>query len=190
MQELSENIFELCKRGNIELRVKWIPREFISFADRLSKQIAHDDWETTPEFFEYLHESWGPFTIDRFADEQNAKITRFNSKFHCPKSEGVNAFHFSWARENNYLVPPVHLVPDTLKHLQFYQGRGVLVVLYWESAIFYPLILDSSSNFQPFIKDAIYFDDGRLCVIQGANVNCYIGSSRFKSGILAMRLEF
>ena len=178
------------RKEYITLKVKWIPREYISFADRLSKQLDYDDWETTPSFFRYLNEIWGPFTVDRFADEKNAKIARFYSRFFCPKSEGVNAFQSSWSSENNYLVPPVHLVPDTINHLEYCKAKGVLVVPYWPSAVFYPLILSTPGTFQPFVKEVKYFEDAHKCVQQGNNKNCMIGSNQFKSSIMALRIEF
>ena len=152
--------------------------------------MDYDDWGTTPEFFTFLNHIWGPFTVDRFADSDNTKLTRFYSKFHCPHSEGVDAFNFSWAREHNYLVPPVHLVPATLKHLEFYQAEGVLVVPYWTSSIFYPLLLDTAHTFKYFIQEAMFFDNGHTCVFQGRDESCFIGSPHFKSGILAMKITF
>ena len=128
LQNLSENIFNICTDNSILFNIKWIPRMFISFADMLSKQIDHDDWETTKGLFRFLDKKWGPFTIDRFADNHNTKTGRFYSKFLCPDTEGVNAFHFSWFGENNYLVPPVYLVPYVLKHMKYYRAKGTLVI--------------------------------------------------------------
>ena len=190
IQELCENIFNVCKNQGIKLSVKWVPREFVSFADKLSREVDYDDWETTSNFFEHINSMWGPFTIDRFANEKNAKTSRFNSKFHCPVTEGVNAFHYSWAGENNYLVPPVYLVPRVLRHMKYYKAKGVLVVPYWKSAIFYPMIITPTGEFQNFIKGSLYFDDWRSCIKQGTNEKCFIGSENFKSGILALNVNF
>ena len=153
LQDLSESIFEICKKGGISFSIKWIPREFLSFADMLSKQPDYDDWETTPEFFDYISSIWGPFSIDRFADDSNHKLQRFNSKYYCVDTEGVDAFRFSWENENNFLVPPVYLVPRVLKHMECFRAKGVLVVPKWQSAAFYPLIINRDGTFRSFVKD-------------------------------------
>ena len=54
LQQFSEKIFNFCKEEYINLKVKWIPRQYISFADRLSKQPDYDDWETTSSLFDYF----------------------------------------------------------------------------------------------------------------------------------------
>ena len=141
LQRLSEIIFDTCQKANIQLEIKWIPRECITFVDGLSKQPDGDDWETTQEFFAFLNNIWGPFTIDRFADNINSNLSRFNSKFHCPGTEGVDAFSTSWEAENNYLVPPVYLIPRLLEHMKTSRAAGVLVLPYWSSAVFWPLII-------------------------------------------------
>ena len=61
-------------------------------ADALSKSYNFSDWETTDTLFHYLNSLWDPFTIDRFADNKNAKLKNFNSKFWCPDTSQVDAF--------------------------------------------------------------------------------------------------
>ena len=114
----------------ISLTVEWVPRRFIRTADALSKLPDHDDWETTFYFFNELSALWGPFDIDRFADQDNAKVGRFNSKFHCPGTEHVNAFTTSWGKLNNYIVPPVSSVPRVLRHMEASGSHGILIVPY------------------------------------------------------------
>lgn len=53
---------------------------------------------------------FGEFTCDRFADELNHRVEKFNSRFLCPKSSGMNAFTFNWKNEFNWLFPPVSLI--------------------------------------------------------------------------------
>ena len=133
---------------------------------------------------------WGPFTIDRFADSKNTKLKRFNSKFLCPSTEGVDAFTVSWKSENNFIVPPVYLAGKAIKHLEYYGARGVLVVPYWSSAAFWLYLVESKNRFKPFVKDCLLFEDKNGCVIQGPNKNCFIGSPNFQSSILAIRMDF
>ena len=121
------------------------------------------------------------FTVELFA-------ILFYSKFHCPKSSGVNAFLFSWAGENCFLAPPVSLVPQVLLHLNYYKTSAVLVVPFWKSAAFYPMILDTAQKFKSFVTDFLVFEHDSLQ--QGPNDRCYIGSPSFTSKVFALKLDF
>ena len=46
LQNLSERIFEICKKNRITVSVKWISREYIPRADDLSKRIDYEKRET------------------------------------------------------------------------------------------------------------------------------------------------
>ena len=74
LQTLAEDIYELTIKYSIVLQVKWIPRHKNQSADALSKSYDFDDWETTDTLFNYLNRLWGPFTIDMFAHNKNAKL--------------------------------------------------------------------------------------------------------------------
>ena len=143
LQVIAENIFKICKENQINLEIQWVPREMLKFADSLSRIIDYDDWKTTFVFFNLLNKLWGPFTIDRFADNRNYKVQCFNSKYHCQNSSGVDAFKFNWQKENNFLVPPISRIPEVLKHMKLSYAKGVfsdtilafrfsLAFTYWE----------------------------------------------------------
>jgi hypothetical protein len=107
-----------------------------------------------------LHELvWGPFTIDRFANGNNTKLTRFNSKFSDPLTEDVDAFTFDWPRDNNWLVPPVSLIAHTIKHVQLCKTVGTLLVPKWKSAMFWPLLVSPiSGNLKKFVAEFIEYE--------------------------------
>ena len=190
LQELSENIFHVCRNMKIQASIRWVPRENIPEADALSRAIDYDDWETTNFLFLHLQKKWGPFTIDRFADTHNSKLPRFNSKYLCPKTEGVNAFLYPWDGENNYIVPPVSLVGKVIRHMSHFKSKGTIVVPYWPSATFWVFIKSRLNEFESFIKDYEIFDDHQNCVTQGKNPKCFIGSQTFQSSILALNVDF
>ena len=113
LQPLAEDIYERTIKYSIIIQVKWIPRHKSQIADALSKSYDFDDWETTDTLFHYLNSLWGPFTIDRLADNKNAKLKKFNSKFCCPDTSHIDTFTIGWENGNNYLVPPTYLVPES-----------------------------------------------------------------------------
>lgn len=95
LQKIAIEIYDLCMQFNIKLTPAWIPREFNLIADNLSKILDTDSWGIDFETFKFIQSKFGAFTYDRFADEQNVKVKKFNSKFHCIGSFGVNAFTFN-----------------------------------------------------------------------------------------------
>ena len=124
---IAVDIYNLCRTHHIDLNMVWVPREFNEEADALSKTLDYDDWRTTLVFFDRINRSWGPFTIDRFANHKNSKTTRFNSKHWNPRSEAVDAFTQDWGIDMNWLVPPVRLVPRAIRHAERCSARGVLI---------------------------------------------------------------
>ena len=105
LHDLALEIHKISSTHNIDLNVCWIPREENKEADRLSKQVDYDDWFITKDLVKMLTSKWGKVTIDRFGSHTNKKTQRFNSKYICPGSKGINAFSVDWSNENNLLVP-------------------------------------------------------------------------------------
>ena len=131
LQTLAEYIHDLTIQHSIFLEVKWIPRRKNQIADTLSKTYDFYDWETTDTLLHYLNRLWGPFTIDRFADNKNTRLKKLSFKFWCPDTSQVDAFAIGWGNDNNYLVLPIYLVTKAIKHLQSSKGQGTLVVPFW-----------------------------------------------------------
>ena len=112
---MSLNIFELCKTNNIDLTLSWIPRDLNDRADYYSLVTDQDDWGIHPNWLSHICKILGPVDIDRFADVDNRKTNRFNSRFFHPASEATDAFTQSWASDRNWLVPPLYLVERVLR---------------------------------------------------------------------------
>ena len=54
----------------------------------------------------------------------------------------MDAFTVDWAGlTNGFFHPPVGLVTRVLKHVQYVEVKGVLIVPAWESADFWPVII-------------------------------------------------
>ena len=138
--------------------------------------------------FHYFNKVWGPFTIDRFANGNNTKLTRFNSKFSDSLTEGVDAFTFYWSRDNNWLVPPVSLIAHIIKHVQLCKTVGTLLVPKWISAIFWPLLVSPiSGNFEKFVADFIEYETPSRFFVKGSAENSVFKEGRFISNVLVLR---
>ena len=153
LQDLALQIFRLCTQNDILLHPIWIPREQNQYADYLSKLTDTDDWSIDDETFSYLCQQFGHPDFDRFADDVNCKVPRFNSRFLCPNSSGVNAFAQNWSdAQLNWFCPPVKHICATLHHARLCEARGILHIPQWPSSHFWTLLHDGRS-FQSFIKD-------------------------------------
>ena len=67
------DIFYYCEKYHIKLAPHWIPREYNTMAGFYSKRTDSDSWGIDNSTFRYINRRFAPFTIDRFADDRNAK---------------------------------------------------------------------------------------------------------------------
>ena len=87
---LALEIQNICFTENIILKTQWIPRKLNERADFLSRIIDRDDWSISEEFFDFVSGLFGPFDVDRFADNKNTKSEIFNSRFWTPNTQGID----------------------------------------------------------------------------------------------------
>lgn len=189
LHDLSVELFQLCKEHNISLEVKWISRDDNHIADELSREIDVDDWGVSSCFFQFMNNLWGPHTVDRFADNVNTKLKRFNSRYWCPGTEGADAFAANWGGDNNWLVPPICLVGQAIKHVRVCKARATLIIPAWPSAPFWPILFSRQSSFNSIVSEVIRIDDTEGVFVQGRNTNSIFGSNRMKSEILCVRMD-
>lgn len=189
LHTLSIEVYNLCSQKNIDLQVQWIPRELNTEADEISREIDCDDWGVSDTFFAFLESLWGPHSVDRFADNFNSKSHRFNSKYWCVNTEQVDAFSVSWQDENNWVVPPIPLVVQAIKHIRLSQALATLVVPYWPSAFFWPMLFSKNSYMASMVVGTKLFRDPRGIFIEGRNRRAIFGTERFTSGVICIRLD-
>ena len=155
--QIAYSIYFSCVEHGITLKMDWVPRSLNEIADSLSRIIDYDDWAISDILFQRFNAMWGPHTVDRFADEHNKKVKRFNSRYWNPGSEAVDAFTEKWTNENNWLVPPINMIAMTVLHMKADRAIGTLIVPNWPSAPFWPLLACSKSNQIQFIPQVIAF---------------------------------
>ena len=150
--------------------------------------MDYDNWSLSRDTFRELHALWGPHTIDRFASYYNTQLPRFNSRFWNPGSEGVDAFTCDWSIENNWLCPPIYLIPRAVQHARNCRASGTLVVPEWVSAPFWPMLFPSGEP-APFILLIRILAPSEFAIIPGR-----LGSNLFKgspnTNLLAIRFHF
>ena len=188
LHQIAMEIFFLCLKNGITLEVEWIPREENEAADsasRMAAMVDTDDWQLRSSFFSILNNKWGPISIDCFANYYNAKLPRFYSLFNSRGCEGVDAFAHNWAGETCLLVPPVSIVGRVLLHLKLCRSKGILVVHFWPSAVFWPMLM---GNFAKHLKDHMRVK-GNKVLAHGMNSNSLLGSNEFHGDMLALLID-
>ena len=103
----------------------------------------------------FLLRSPRPNSVDRFANYINSKIARFNSRYWNPGAEGVDAFVMDWSGQNNYVCPPICLIPRVLLHMSNCKAQETLIIPLWYSAPFWPMIC-GEYIFREFVLDCIW----------------------------------
>ena len=178
LQEQALRVFETCIIYQIRLEPEWVPRSENELADFISRIVDYDDWQVNPELFYYLEGAWGPHSIDRFADNYNTQVARFNSRFACPGTEAVDAFTVHWGcGENNWWCPPPGLVARVVRHAEARRANGTLVVPHWESAPFWPLLCPDGETF------ASFFVASEVLPGEGQEVPYVVGSKNMFSAL-------
>ena len=187
LHELAIEIYKRCIELNISLKVDWIPRNDNKVADSISRSIDTDDWGISNFMYEYMNNLWGQYTIDLFADTTNHHTNRFYSRHWVKNTEGVDAFAYTWKGENAWIVPPVKLVTKVLRKIVFDKAQGTLIVPYWPSSTFWPILIDENRQFRWFIIDHLKFDNCNRVIKAGRN--CKLFTESYRGAMLALKIN-
>ena len=136
--------------------------------------------------FHLINNLFGPYTVDCFADHLNYKLPKFFSRFWCPGTSGIDAFFQNWEGENCLLVPPIPLISKTLLHMHKCRTSGSLIVPFWPSAPFWPLLV---SKFAKFIQNYLVFV-GTSVLEHGNNKKSLLGSDSWNGHVVAFHIDF
>ena len=188
LQDVALEIYSICLKCDIFINPVWVPREENQLSDDMSKLLDTDNWGIDFETFEFIQSKFKVFTIDRFADNINAKVARFNSRFYCPGVESVDAFTCDWQYEFNWLCPPISLIGETIKHAKLCKAEGVILIPEWKSAYFWPMITSEGKYFQHFVKHCLVLDPYYLSFNYVKPNSAFKGFANFRS--LALLLNF
>ena len=101
---------------------------------------------------------------------------------------GIDAFIFDWSKDNNWLVPPIYLVPKVIQHLRLNRAFGTLIVPKWRSAAYWPMLVDRNGRFHHFVIDYIEFVNVKDIYLNGSVKSIF--NDQFKSSVLALRISF
>jgi hypothetical protein len=127
LQQLAAEALEVLEELGADLLPPiYIQGERNVHADRGSREIDTEDYRLREVTFHKIAKEWGPFSTDRFADETNALLPVFNSRFRVAGAAAVDAFSQTWSG-NEYLFPPLSRLGDAVDKILGDRARGVLV---------------------------------------------------------------
>jgi hypothetical protein len=168
MRELRK-LFHLCGLHSITLRPQYIKSQLNIAADRLSRMTDSEDWMLNPKYFDIATDTWGLPSVDRFATANNHQVPRFNSRYRSPGMEAMDCWSQDWSLEHNWLNPPWTCIGRCLDKLRRQGGTATMVVPYWTSQYWWPMLTDMAvdSMYLPPQQDLFLPGDRGSSVVVG-----------------------
>ena len=103
-------------------------------------------------------------------------------------SEAVDAFTCDWGGEDNWLFPPVYLIPRVIRHAQATCAtKGTLIVPRWTSAPFWSILFPNGIDQENFISSCLALSNA-LILLGYLGVNLFSGF--LNTPVLAIRFQF
>jgi hypothetical protein len=183
-------LYKVCQKHNIRLSVEWVSRDQNELADHLSRMDDQDDYMLDPEIFRAIDERWGPHTCDRFASMKATQLPCFTSKFTNPGCQSTDAFTVSWVGDNNWLFPPPYLIPRVLRHMKANDEHGSLLVPFWPSAPWWPLLVNKQGSWNSFVKDCVDIPTYDGIFISGSMASNIFTAGRPSFELRALQVRF
>ena len=189
LQDIAISIFKVCMKNSITLELEWVPRSENETADYLSRIVDYDDWGISFKTMDIIIQRFENLQVDWFASEHNAKLSVFYSRFWNPSSTGMDAFSESWHGKFGLFVPPVSIIYRVIRKLEVDQVQGVLVVPFWKSAVFWPLLCPNG-RFISNIVDMIDLPGERSFYVKCKNGRGIFGNTDLHFRMLALMINF
>ena len=124
----ARTLWEWCLSKKITLWAEHIPGRLNVIADAESRAKPDAaDWKLDSGVFRVLNQSFGPITVDIFANRNNAQLERFYSYLPDPLAEQLDALVQPWREENAYTFLPFNLISKCLKKICL-EGATLLIV--------------------------------------------------------------
>lgn len=134
LSRLAVAVWAEAMENGIWLHSAHIAGKLNTEADYWSRKPDKHNWRLHPGLFKFIDRIWGPHTVDRFANCQNAQVSRFNSRYWEPLSEGVDALaQTNWGVENNFVNAPFCLIPRVLEILKSQKAVATIIAPEWRA---------------------------------------------------------
>ena len=114
-------------------------------ADYWSRVQDKHDWMLNPTLLRFIDRVFGPHTIDRFASLKSAQLSRFNSRYAEPLSEGVDALaQQNWEYENNFVNAPFCLMDKVVDTIIYQNALATVIAPWWPGQVWFRKLMHLS----------------------------------------------
>jgi hypothetical protein len=143
LSKSTEEIWNLCLERTLKIQAEHIPGIQNVIADQASRmKTDRHDWMLNPTIFQKLNRIWGPFQVDLFANRVNSQLPKFYSWIPDPYAEATDALLQNWSNMKLWANPPWILIPRILAKIIRDKASVTLLLPYWTSAPWFPLMVD------------------------------------------------
>ncbi len=138
LHRLATALFAWCERHKVQVTAKHLSGMRNVQVDYLSWVLSRHEWQLDPRVFQYVHKTFGPFTID---SETTHLLPQYNSLFLDRYCEAVDAFAQPWGgAELNWINAPFSLIPPILRKIVQDRADACLLAPAWKGAPWYHLL--------------------------------------------------
>ena len=137
LTQIARAIWNVAITNQIRIHARYLRGKDNTQADALSRLDDTQSWMLNPHLFKFLDSTWGPHTIDRFADFRNKQIPVYNSRYRDPQCVGVDALsQQDWDRHNNWVCPPFRLLDQVLDIIEKQKATATIIAPWWPAQPF------------------------------------------------------
>jgi hypothetical protein len=138
LTELAHAVWATALQHNINVCAKHLAGRLNQHADQLSRISNPYQWKLNPQLFQFLDKTWGPHTVDRFADMTSCQVKRYNSQYWDPHTEAVDALaQNNWGSEMNWVNAPFRMIPRVLQIVREQKAEATILAPVWRSQIWF-----------------------------------------------------
>ena len=119
---------------------------------------------------------------------KNCKSKKFDSRYLCPETEGVNASSLYCSNEFNLFILPVSFMRKTIQHflVPFPEATAVLAWPHGPWGTFWPLLTKKVNELYEFLDVSFTQKDTMNYIKLWENEKSFIGSKHYKGEFLVL----
>jgi hypothetical protein len=142
MNKMMQKILDWCKHHGAKLMACHLPGLDNNHTDCLSQLYPQHKWSLMDHIFTDLECHWGPHMVDCMVTAENACLCHFNSCFHEPGTEVVDALAQSWRYDNNWVAPLIVLILKIIALVWHQLAMATIVVPVWRGCQWFRDLMD------------------------------------------------
>ena len=176
MDLLAKKIWNWCLERNLFVSAAFIAGSSNVLADFSSRNFSDTtEWMLKKEIFQRICAHFFTPDIDLFASRLNFQVSRFVTWFPQPGAYRGDAFSFCWSEYLPYIFAPFNMIGKVLnKVMEDKVNQALLIVPFWTSQIWFPLLLSDFPIRLPRHRDLLILPHNGQLHPMGSSL-CLVG---------------